>query len=162
MVLMLNKMHRYSLVFTLILVVFGLDQITKFLVQRFLELGESWPSEGIFRLTSSFNTGSAFGLFTGQNTPLILVSFLGIGFLAWIYSTQKHPRRLLTGSLALQLGGALGNLCDRLRIGYVVDFIDVGPWPIFNVADSAIVVGVITLGWLFLTNRISNVVPVDD
>ena len=156
MLLIRNNAYRYFLVFTLILIVFGLDQVTKFLVQSFLELGESWPSEGKFRLTSSFNTGSAFGLFTGQNTPLILVSFLGIGFLAWIYSTQKHPRWLLTASLALQLGGALGNLCDRLRIGYVVDFIDVGPRPIFNVADSAIVVGLSTLGWLFFTNRINN------
>ena len=149
-------MYRYSLIVTLILIVFGLDQATKSLVKGFLELGESWPSEGIVRITSSFNTGSAFGLFTGQNTPLIFVSLLGIGFLAWIYNTQKRPSRLLTASLALQLGGAVGNLSDRLFIGYVVDFIDLGPWPIFNIADASIVVGLSTLGWLFLTNRINS------
>ena len=151
-----NSMCRNSLIFTLILIVFGLDQATKSLVTGSLERGESWPSEGIFRITSSFNTGSAFGLFTGQNTLLIFVSILGIGFLSWIYGRQKHPKRLLTASLALQLGGALGNLSDRLFIGHVVDFIDVGPWPIFNVADASIVIGLGTLGWLFITNRIDH------
>ena len=131
-------------------IVFLLDQLTKFLVRAYLPFGYSFPFDGFFRITHTHNTGSAFGILQGQNTPLIFVSFIGIFVLALIYRSQTRPTNLLRLSLGLQIGGALGNLLDRLRLGSVTDFIDVGPWPVFNLADASIVSGLVLLGWLLL------------
>ena len=62
--------------------------------------------------------------------------------LTWIYSSIKNPPWVLRVAFGLQFGGAIGNITDRLRLGHVTDFIDVGPWPIFNIADSSIVIGI--------------------
>ena len=126
------------------------DQLTKFLVREYLGYSESFPAEGFFRLTHTFNTGSAFGLFQGQNTPLVVVAVVGIVILGLIYRSQRPPGNLLRLSLGLQVGGAVGNLTDRLLFGHVTDFLDVGAWPIFNLADSSIVVGLVLLAWVFL------------
>ena len=131
-------------------IVFLIDQLTKFLVRAYLPFGYSFPFDGFFRITHTHNTGSAFGILQGQNTPLIFVSFIGIFVLALIYRSQTRPTNLLRLSLGLQIGGALGNLLDRLRLGSVTDFIDVGPWPVFNLADASIVSGLVLLGWLLL------------
>lgn len=126
------------------------DQATKFLVREYLQLSQSVPAEGFFRITHTYNTGSAFGLFQGQNTPLIVVAFAGIFILGLIYRSQRPPSNLLRLSLGLQIGGAVGNLTDRLLFGHVTDFLDVGAWPIFNLADSSIVVGLVLLAWVFM------------
>lgn len=131
----------------------ALDQLTKFVVRQTLEWHYSWPATGFFRFTHVHNTGSAFGLFQDQNLPLLFVSLVGVVVLAYIYQTQERPTHLLRVSIALMLGGALGNLIDRIHQGHVTDFIDVGPWPVFNIADSAIVVGLIMMGWLLLVRR---------
>ena len=131
-------------------IVFSLDQLTKAVVRHNLLLGESVPSEGLVRITHTFNTGSAFGLFTGQTFFLILASFAGIAILLLVYRNNPVPSLLLRLSLGLQLGGALGNLVDRIRMGHVTDFVDVGAWPVFNVADASIVVGIVILGSLFI------------
>lgn len=130
--------------------VFLCDQFTKFLVRAFLPFRDSFPAEGFFRLTHIHNTGSAFGLFQGHNFPLILVAIFGIGVLVLVYYSQRQRTNLLRTSIALQIGGAFGNLVDRVRLGHVTDFLDVGPWPVFNIADSSIVVGLAILGWIFL------------
>ena len=124
---------------------FAVDQLTKLLVRNNFELGESWPATGFLRLTYGTNTGTAFGLFPNQTLVLILASFVAIGFLVYFYRAHAPNKPLLRAAIGMQLGGALGNLVDRLWAGAVVDFIDVGPWPIFNVADSCIVVGMIVL-----------------
>lgn len=129
---------------------FILDQLTKFLVRAYLPFGHSYPSSGFFRFTHAENTGSAFGILQGHNTPLIFVSFVGILVLALIYQSQPRPTNLLRLSLGLQVGGALGNLIDRFRLGAVTDFIDIGIWPIFNLADASIVSGLALLGWILL------------
>ena len=141
--------------------VFLCDQFTKFLVRAFLPFRDSFPADGFFRLTHTHNTGSAFGLFQGHNFPLILVAIFGVGVLVLVYYSQKRRTNLLRVSLALQIGGALGNLIDRVRLGHVTDFLDVGPWPVFNIADSSIVVGLVILGWIFLGpgNRVSSRTP---
>ena len=154
------RMHRLILV--LIAVLYGLDQVSKFIVSQSLDLGQSVPAEGFFRVTYSYNTGSAFGFFQGQNTPLILASFVGIIILTWIYRTHPQPGLLLHASLGLQVAGAMGNLTDRIARGRVVDFFDVGPWPIFNVADSSIVVGVVLLAWVITTGVGRHEPAVDD
>ena len=127
-----------------------LDQLTKFLVRAYLPFGHSYPARGFFRFTHAENTGSAFGILQGHNTPLIFVSFVGIVVLALIYQSQPRPTNLLRLSLGLQIGGAIGNLLDRFRLGAVTDFIDVGPWPIFNLADASIISGLALLGWILL------------
>lgn len=143
--------YKDLVLFQLTVLVFLVDQLTKFLVRRWLAPHESFPEEGFFRITNTFNTGSAFGLFQDQNFPLILASVVGIAVLAFIYRSQRRPTNLLRLSLGLQLGGAAGNLLDRLRMGHVTDFVDVGPWPIFNVADASIVLGLLMLAWMFIT-----------
>ena len=131
-----------------------MDQLTKYLVRTNLLLGESWPDEGFLRLTHGTNSGSAFGLFSSLTPLLIVASLVAIGFLIYFYRTHALPRPLLRFAIGMILGGAVGNLIDRLRVGSVVDFIDVGPWPIFNVADSSIVVGMALLfGVLVLSDQ---------
>ena len=125
--------------------VLAADQISKQIVESTLQIGESWPREGLFRLTHGTNTGSAFGLFPNQTVILTIASVLAIGFIFYYYKTHDRPRNLIRLAIGLQLGGALGNLIDRLTVGAVTDFIDVGRWPIFNLADSSIVVGMILL-----------------
>ena len=121
------------------------DQLSKLLVRANLRLHESWPEEGIFRLTYGTNTGTAFGLFPDQSILLIVTSVLAIGFIVFFYRSHAMPSRLLKASIGLLLGGAMGNLIDRIRAGAVVDFIDVGWWPVFNLADSSIVIGIALL-----------------
>ena len=122
-----------------------LDQISKLIIKSTLFLGESWPAQGLVRITYGTNTGTAFGLFPNQTVFLIVASFIAIGFLVYFYRTHALPRPMLRFAIGLQLGGALGNLVDRIVYGSVVDFIDVGWWPIFNLADSSIVVGMTIL-----------------
>ncbi len=121
------------------------DQITKLAVKASLALGESWPADGFFRISHGTNSGSAFGLFRDQTSILTIASIFAIGFIIYYYRAQSVRRPLTRFTVGLLLGGALGNLVDRLRMGEVVDFIDVGPWPVFNLADSSIVVGMALL-----------------
>ena len=127
-----------------------LDQFTKYLVRELLPDFTSFPYAGFFRFTHTHNTGSAFGIFQGQNAPLIVVSFIGIAVLLAIYFSQPRPGKLLRFSLGLMMGGAVGNLVDRVWQGWVTDFIDIGPWPVFNLADASIVTGLVILGSIFL------------
>jgi signal peptidase II len=132
--------------------VLGLDQLTKVLASAHLAPGEPEPLLGQFlRLTLVHNTGAAFGLFPGSRVPFILVSVLAIAVVLYLFARDAYrslANRVLLGCI---LGGALGNLLDRIRWGRVVDFIDVGlgsvRWPVFNVADSAVTLGVILLAW---------------
>ncbi len=134
--------------------VFLVDQFTKFLVREFLPIrGTSFPRDGFFRFTHTHNTGSAFGIFQDQNTALIVASMVGIIVLLMIFHSQRRPGPLLRLSIGLQLGGAAGNLLDRFLLGHVTDFLDVGAWPVFNIADSSIVTGLVLLGWLFLVQE---------
>ena len=127
-----------------------LDQFTKYLVRELLAYRASFPDVGFLRFTHTHNTGSAFGILQGQNLPLIFISFIGIAVLLAIYFSQPRPGNLLRFSLGLMLGGAVGNLVDRLHQGWVTDFIDIGPWPVFNLADASIVTGLVVMGWIFL------------
>jgi signal peptidase II len=132
-----------------------LDQLTKLLVVRSMRLGQNIPIvPGFFDLTFVLNPGAAFSLFATlpewiRNPFFILIS-VGAAVLIVAYrSRYLRENRLASVSLALILGGAIGNLIDRLRYGVVVDFLDAHiyqyHWPIFNVADSAISVGVTLL-----------------
>jgi signal peptidase II len=146
----------------LVVALLSLDQLTKYLISHNMTLGESIPATGFFRFTYVHNTGSAFGLLPGQNTLLTVVSFLGVALLLWMYRTHGVQAKLLRVSLALMLAGAMGNLIDRLTYGKVIDFVDVGRWPIFNVADSSIVTGGLVLAWIMFTTNDSKPKPEGD
>lgn len=137
------------------LVTVGVDQLTKWIIRTSLAPQHSIPLlPGVLHLTYVHNTGAAFSLFRGQVPALIVVSGLVAGWIGW--ELWRHPRHagLPLYSLGLILGGAIGNLIDRLRFGYVEDFIDLRVWPVFNVADSAITIGVTLLIWRsFFSNR---------
>ena len=121
------------------------DQLTKHLVRSNLAIGESWPREGFFRFTHGTNTGTAFGLFPDQTLLLTIASVFAIGFIIYFYRAHGGQTWLSGLNVGLLLGGAFGNLIDRVVAQKVTDFIDVGPWPIFNIADSAVVVGITLL-----------------
>ena len=126
-------------------VVFIFDQISKEFIRLWMPLGDSWPSTGFLRIVHGTNTGSAFGLFAGFTNLLILASILGIAAVLYYFYRQGNNAIALRISLGLIVGGALGNLFDRVVFGKVVDFISVGWWPSFNIADSAISVGMFLL-----------------
>ena len=138
-------MRRHGTTLAIALAAFALDQATKWWVVQELALGQSWPRHGFFRITHVANTGSVFGLFSGANLALTVASFIGIGALLVFYRSHDRPTLMVRASLGLMLAGAVGNLLDRVRLGHVTDFIDVGPWYIFNMADACIMVGVILL-----------------
>lgn len=132
--------------------VVALDQLTKDLASARLLLGEPYPLLGdVVRLTLVHNTGAAFGLFPGSRVPFIVISILAVGVVLYLFLRETYRGALSRALLGCILGGAIGNLVDRVRLGWVVDFIDVGVgtlrWPVFNVADSAVTMGVIFLAW---------------
>ena len=131
--------------YTLVIGVFVFDQVTKAIIRSSLSLGDSWPEEGIFRIVHGLNTGSAFGLFAGFTNLLVVASIIGIVFILFVFLKQNNSVIWLRLSLGLIVGGALGNLFDRVKDGAVVDFISVGWWPAFNIADSSISVGMCLL-----------------
>ena len=123
-----------------------LDQLTKALVRAWLSEGETWP-EGfdLIRISHVENSGAAFGILQGGGPFLIASSILGAVIVLLFLRAAPPGDRLYETALALVLGGALGNLIDRLFRGTVTDFIDPTHYPAFNIADSSIVVGVIAL-----------------
>jgi signal peptidase II len=121
------------------------DQITKWLAQTYLARVPDQSiaiASDILRLTYVANRGAAFGILQDQTLFFIAVGTAVVAVIVASYRYFPVSGTLLNLALGLQLGGALGNLLDRVRLGYVVDFVDLAIWPVFNVADSAIVIGV--------------------
>ncbi|MGG4092818.1 signal peptidase II [Paenibacillus lautus] len=129
-------------------VLFLIDQGTKYLIATKLEMYEQIPVIGdFFLITSSRNRGAAFGILQDQLWFFIVVTLIVVGGIVWyLRKVSKEGRKLLPTALALVLGGALGNFIDRLLMGEVVDFLQFNfgsyTFPIFNIADSCIVIGV--------------------
>jgi signal peptidase II len=135
------------MIFSIVLITLSLDQLTKFLVTKNLSLNQSLPLiKGAFHLTLVHNRGAAFGILKNQ-VPLFIFTAIFSVFLIFLNLKNNKNRKFYNISLALILAGALGNLIDRLFFGYVIDFLDFRIWPVFNVADSAITVGAILLGY---------------
>ncbi len=147
------------------------DQATKWLIRPRLELHQSIEViPGVFNLTRVHNTGAAYGLLNDVDFPfktlvMALVACAAIAGLAWWGATLEPDQQLARTGLAFVLGGAVGNLIDRISAGYVLDFVDVyyGGWHFwaFNVADAAITVGVALMLLDFLglrTRRVSRTV----
>lgn len=131
--------------------VFAADRLLKLQVLAGFDEGESRPLlPGLLHLTRVDNTGAAFGLFRGSLPMLVLVSSVCVALLA-LALRRATPAQAVAFSLVL--GGAAGNLYDRLVYGFVVDFIDLRVWPVFNLADSAITAGVALLVALAVFER---------
>lgn len=151
------SLKQYLFLFGIAALIIILDQLTKFQVRSTLSVGESWMPWAwlapFARIVHWKNTGAAFGLFQNASTVLaILAVLISIMVIAY-YHHIPVEEKLMRTALAMMLGGAIGNLIDRLTLGYVVDFISVGTFPVFNVADSCITVGV---GILLLAMWISE------
>jgi len=129
--------------------VVALDQLSKFLVRTNLTFGETWspfPWLGRFaRLVYWNNTGAAFGLFPSGGLIFTVIAVVVSAAILYYYPRLPQGHFTLRLALALQLGGAIGNLIDRLLHGTVIDFISVGSFPVFNLADSSISIGVAIL-----------------
>ena len=131
--------------------VFALDQVTKALIRDWLAVGESWPSDGwLVKITHVTNTGAAFGILQDQGVFLTITAVIAIGAIVFYYLYPPLEHGLLRVAMGLLLGGAAGNLVDRVRFGHVTDFIDFPRYPEFNVADSSIVIGLIVIVVFFL------------
>jgi signal peptidase II len=143
--------RRIALVIAVAVFVFGLDRVTKLLVETSLPVGGSVDVVGQWvRISHVTNTGAAFGLLPERTTLLSILSVGAVLAIVFYYRRLAADSRLIAATLGMQLGGAFGNLIDRVGQGYVVDFVDVGIpggvrfWS-FNVADSSIVVGIIAV-----------------
>ncbi len=134
---------------SLIFFIFSLDRLAKFIVLKYLSVSDSIPViNGVFHLTLVYNRGAAFGMLKNQ-VPLFI--FVSLAAIVLIFINLKKENSFLSRiSLSLILAGALGNLVDRVFLGYVVDFLDFRIWPVFNIADSAITIGAILLGYTIL------------
>jgi signal peptidase II len=139
----------WNIVFSIVAVsvVVG-DQMSKAWIRSNLALGESSPEGGFFFFTHIRNTGASFGLFREYSFQLTIIAFVAIGIVLFyaFFITRCYPvlnNMISKSALGSILGGAVGNLIDRLRFGYITDFIGVGAWPPYNVADASIVTGVV-------------------
>lgn len=143
---------RRAAFYILAILVVALDRLTKVWAVNALESGNTISIvPGYLKLCLVLNHGSAFGIVRSGSAGLALLAAIAIGVMVWV-ERKGLPNRLVTLAVALELGGALGNLSDRLHFGHVVDFIELdwrgqNIWPVFNLADSAITVGAILLCW---------------
>jgi len=142
------------LLFIAALLIVAADQFSKIWIRSYPE-GQPIFDAGFFQITHIHNTGAAFGLFQGYSFALTIITVVGIAVILLYIFLIHRLLPFLDGmpgksALGLVLGGTIGNLIDRLCFGYVTDFIDFGFWPAFNIADSAITVGVIIFAYSLL------------
>lgn len=154
-----RKVEDIFMNYLIALVVIIFDQWTKYLVIENMAIGESIPIiDNLIYLTSHRNPGAAWGILAGQMWFFYIITVIVIGIIIYYMETYSKGHRLLGLSLALVLGGAIGNFIDRVRFQEVVDFVDVYifsyDYPIFNVADSSLVIGVILIGIITLLEEV--------
>jgi signal peptidase II len=144
-------LRRWGLLAVVAALAILLDQVTKAYVVAHLGLHETWIPlkflEPVFRFRHVHNTGAAFGMFPQGGAIFLIIAVIVSVIIVYYYRQLPGSAWLVRLALGLQLGGALGNVIDRVRQGYVVDFMNVEYWPVFNVADSCIVIGVLLLAF---------------
>lgn len=138
--------QKYGFLVVISGIIIALDQWTKSIIRANLVLGDVWmPLEWLspyMRIVHWSNTGVAFGMFQNMGRLFTILPFLVTGLIIYYYAQVPNPDWALKTALSMQMGGAIGNLIDRLTIGHVTDFVSVGNFPVFNVADASITVGV--------------------
>jgi len=146
-----SLIQRYWQIVGIAVVIVALDQWTKSLVRANIPMGGSWLPESwgwlspYARIVHWYNTGAAFGMFKEGSMVFTVLAFIVIGLILYYYPQVEKADWSLRIAMSMQLGGATGNLIDRLTIGHVTDFISVGKFPVFNVADASITVGAAVL-----------------
>jgi signal peptidase II len=141
------------MIFIILASVIFLDQTTKFLATKFLQLNSPVPLiKNFFNLTLVHNRGAAFGIFQNQLWMFVGISIFAIALIICSLRDKKNSF-VFKISLSLILGGAIGNLIDRARFGFVIDFLDFRVWPVFNCADSVITIAAILLTWELLFKK---------
>lgn len=143
--------------FVLPLAVVILDQFSKYIVVENMVLGESIPIiEKVFYLTYILNPGAAFGMFAHNRLFFIAIAVIVIGIIIWARREILASPWEVKAGCGLFLGGAIGNLIDRARQGLVIDFFDFRIWPVFNIADIAICIGVGLIIWNLLKTELKR------
>lgn len=144
------KYRKHFLFLTIFLSIIILDQLTKFFIKSFFIVGSSKVIiKNIFSLTYTTNTGISFGLFKGFNEIFIIISVIVLIFFGYIYyKNKRYPIQI-----AFICAGIVGNLIDRIILGHVIDFLDFWIWPVFNLADSSISIGIVWLIIMLLKNK---------
>jgi len=144
-----KALKSYSVLIPTAGMLIALDQWTKAIVRQNLDLGEMWmPLDWLSpyaRIVHWYNTGVAFGMFQDKNLLFSILALAISVFLIIFYPKLTEEDWFLRIALGMQLGGSLGNLIDRITIGHVTDFISVGNFPVFNIADASISVGVVVM-----------------
>ncbi|HLE91971.1 MAG TPA: signal peptidase II [Anaerolineales bacterium] len=144
---MKNVIRKYWTIVMIAVLIVGLDQWTKWLVRVDIPAGGTWLPDSLAwlspyaRIVHWYNTGAAFGIFKEGGMVFTVLAFIVIGAILYYYPQVERSDWPLRLAMSMQLGGAIGNLIDRLRIGHVTDFISVGAFPVFNIADASITVG---------------------
>ena len=131
--------------------VVAIDRFSKIFFSQILSVGESLPViPRIFHITLVHNTGIAFGLFKNHGLVFVIIPIIVVGLLVfnifYYKNNNQELSRLYIVAFSMILGGAMGNLIDRIAFGYVIDFLDFRVWPVFNAADSAITIGAFLIG----------------
>lgn len=143
--------------FVLPLAVVILDQFSKYIVVENMALGESIPIiEEVFHLTYILNPGAAFGMFAHNRLFFIAIAVIVISIIIWARREILASPWEVKAGCGLFLGGAIGNLIDRARQGLVIDFFDFRIWPVFNIADIAICIGVGLIIWNLLKTELKR------
>lgn len=127
------------------------DQLTKWGIRTWVDRGDAWPEDFPLQIVHFRNSGAAFGILQGAGPLLAIASLAGMAAILIYLFSPGFSRPLVRLGLSFMLGGAIGNLIDRVYAGEVVDFLKIPHWPAFNIADSAITIGVVLLLWTFLT-----------
>jgi signal peptidase II len=146
-----QKVKDYLILFGVAGALIALDQWTKWLVRQNIEFGSQWLPEGLSwlspyaRIVNWSNSGAAFGMFQNGNLVFTVLAIIVICAIIYYYPQVESEDWTLKLAMGMQLAGAAGNLIDRLLVGKVTDFISIGVFPVFNVADSSISVGVVVL-----------------
>ncbi len=148
---------RNTVFVSIALLVILADQLSKWWIRSHLAMGQSLFDAGFFRIIRVQNTGAAFGIFRDQSLILTIVAFAGVAAILVFAFVLRSRWPFLYSALAMSavglvLGGTIGNLIDRLRpdLGYITDFIDFKVWPVFNIADSALTVGIIIIAYYII------------
>ena len=151
------SLSEKGIIFLVMVIVLLTDHFSKRAIETSLHPYHSWTPfpaiEGLFKITHVTNTGAAFGLFPDGSLVFAVIAVV-VSVVIVIFNFGLPANYFIFRiALGLQLGGALGNLINRLRLGHVTDIFNVGPWPVFNIADLSIVVGVILLGLLMIIEQ---------
>ena len=131
------------------------DQLSKTWIRDNLDWGQSLFDTGFFQILHVHNTGAAFGIFKGHSLTLTIVDFVGIVVILLLVFVLRSrwsflDSMLVMSGIGLVMGGTVGNLIDRLSVGHVTDFLDFKVWPVFNVADASVTIGVIIIAYCLI------------